>query len=179
MEGVSHLRFLGPARVDRDGESLLTSPKLLALLGYLLVAGGPVPRDRLADLFWGDKPEGRGRANLSWALHHISASLPGCFKADRYTVRFRQSPHCRSDTDAFQTLATQGDPGALAAAVELYQGEFLEGLYLEGCPEFEIWLVGVRERWCAGRRLGPRCARWRATPNQEQREDCGRHCTLE
>jgi DNA-binding SARP family transcriptional activator len=147
MEGVSHLRFLGPARVRRDGESQFTSPKLLALLGYLAVAGGPVPRERLADLFWGDKPVQRGRANLSWTLHHLCASLPGCFEADRYTIQFRQPPHCWSDIDAFAGLETQDDPDALAAAVDLYQGEFLEGLFLDRCPEFEVWLVGERERW--------------------------------
>jgi DNA-binding SARP family transcriptional activator len=147
MQGVFYLRFLGPARIERDGESVLTSPKLLALLGYLVVGGGPVPREHLADLFWGDKPEERGRANLSWALHHLSGSLPGCFEANRHAVQFRQSPHRPSDLDAFQRLATQGDPAALAAAVDLYQGEFLEGLRLDGCHEFEIWLVGERERW--------------------------------
>jgi len=147
MEGVSHLRFLGPARIERDGEPLLTSPKLQAVLGYLAVEEGPVPREHLADLFWGDKPEERGRANLSWALHHLSTSLPGCFDADRYTVQFRQPSDCWSDVDAFQTLARRNDLDALAAAVDLYQGDFLEGLRLDGCPEFEVWLVGERERW--------------------------------
>jgi len=147
MEGVFHLRFLGPARIEQDGEPLVTSPKLQALLGYLAAEEGPVPREHLADLFWGDKPEERGRANLSWAMHHLSAALPGCFEANRYTVQFRQPSDCWSDVDAFAELETQGDPDALAAAVELCQGEFLEGLRLDGCPEFEIWLVGERERW--------------------------------
>ena len=147
MEDVSHLRFLGPAWIERDGESLLTSPKLLALLSYLAVEEGPVPREHLAHLFWGDKPEERGRANLSWALHHLSTSLPGCFKANRYTVQFQRPSHCWLDIDAFVELETQDDPHALAHAADLYQGEFLEGLHLDGCPEFEIWLVGERERW--------------------------------
>ena len=61
MEAAFQLRLLGPARIVRDGESLLTAPKLLALLGYLAVEEGPVPREHLADSFWGDKPEERGR----------------------------------------------------------------------------------------------------------------------
>jgi predicted ATPase len=51
------------------------------------------------------------------------------------------------DIVAFEELEAQGDAASLAAAVELYRGEFLEGLYLHGCAEFEIWLVAERERW--------------------------------
>ncbi|MBN1810663.1 MAG: AAA family ATPase, partial [Anaerolineae bacterium] len=44
-------------------------------------------------------------------------------------------------------LAGRGDAASLAAAVELYRGEFLEGVTLVGCAEFELWVVGERERW--------------------------------
>ncbi|HEU4321582.1 MAG TPA: BTAD domain-containing putative transcriptional regulator [Roseiflexaceae bacterium] len=36
---------------------------------------------------------------------------------------------------------------SLTSAVELYRGEFLAGFYLDGCPEFETWLLLERERW--------------------------------
>jgi hypothetical protein len=51
------------------------------------------------------------------------------------------------DIDAFQALEERREATLLETAVELYRGEFLEGLYLDGCAEFEIWLVGERERW--------------------------------
>jgi hypothetical protein len=51
------------------------------------------------------------------------------------------------DIVAFEELEARGDAASLAAAVELYRGELLEGLSLDGCAEFEIWLVGERERW--------------------------------
>ena len=57
-----------------------------------------------------------------------------------------QAP-CWVDIVAFKELEARDDAASLAAAVELYQGEFLEGLYLAGCTDFEIWLVGERERW--------------------------------
>jgi DNA-binding SARP family transcriptional activator len=125
------------------------------LLGYLAAQGKPVPREHLTDLFWGDKSEARGRANLSWALSRISSRLPDCLQADRHTVQFqRAAPSAGSgqapywlDLDAFEELEAQGDAPSLAAAVELYRGEFLEGLYLHGCAEFELWLVAERERW--------------------------------
>ena len=149
MEGTCRLRLLGPVQVERDGEPVggFESRKALALLGYLAVHDGPIPREQLADLFWGDKPEARGRANLSWVLNRISTLLPGCLEADRHTVGFQQGSPYWLDTDAFEELETPGDVASLTAAAELYRGEFLEGLYLQGCPEFEIWLVGERERW--------------------------------
>ncbi|MBE9508874.1 MAG: tetratricopeptide repeat protein, partial [Chloroflexi bacterium] len=157
MGGIFRLRLLGTVQVERDGEPVrgFRSRKALALLGYLAVQGQPVPRERLVDLFWGDKPEARGRANLSWVLRRISTLLPGCLQADRHTVQFqRAAPSAGSgqaaywlDIEAFEELGAQGEVVSLAAAAELYRGEFLEGLYLGGCAEFEIWVVGERERW--------------------------------
>src|SRR5262249_30077584 len=39
------------------------------------------------------------------------------------------------------------DPLTLAEAVALYRGEFMAGVYLDGCPEFETWLIREREFW--------------------------------
>jgi predicted ATPase/DNA-binding SARP family transcriptional activator len=152
-----HLRLLGPIQVEREGQPVhgLESGKALGLLGYLAVHGQPVSREYLADLFWRHKPEDRGRANLSWTLHKISSRLPGCLKTDRETVQFQQADPSTSsgqapywlDIVAFEELVAQGEATALAEAVELYRGDFLEGLYLDGCADFEIWLVGERERW--------------------------------
>jgi predicted ATPase/DNA-binding SARP family transcriptional activator len=165
MEGILRLRLLGPVQVERDGEPVrgFESRKALALLGYLALQDRPIPRQCIVDLLWGDKSEARGRANLSWVLHKISTLLPDCLQADRHSVQFQRaapsagSPRLRSgqagqapywlDIEAFEELEAQGDAASLAAAVELYRGEFLEGLYLHGCAEFEIWLVGERERW--------------------------------
>jgi ABC-type oligopeptide transport system substrate-binding subunit/DNA-binding SARP family transcriptional activator len=149
METTFRLRLLGPAQIERDGEPVsgFRSRKALALLGYLAVQDKPFPREHLADLFWEAKPESRGRANLSWILNHILAQLPDCLQADRHTVRFQRTARYWLDLDAFTELETRGDVDSLAAAVALYRGAFLEGLYLDGCAEFEIWLVGERERW--------------------------------
>jgi predicted ATPase/DNA-binding SARP family transcriptional activator len=149
MEGLVRLQLLGTVQVERDGAPLrgFRSRKALAVLGYLAVQGQPVPRERLADLFWPDLPEARGRANLSWALHRLSSLLPDCLQADRHSLRFQPQAPYWLDLNAFEEQRARGDPGSLSAAVELARGEFLEGLYLEGCAEFELWLVAERERW--------------------------------
>ena len=152
MKSIFQLRFLGPVQIERDGEPVrgFESRKALALLAYLAVEGQPVPRERLVDLFWEDKTEAQGRNNLNWVLHRLSTHLPGCLQADRHTVQFLgEGAECTYwlDLDSFEELEAQSDPASLAAAVELYRGEFLEGLYLKGCPEFELWQVRERERW--------------------------------
>jgi predicted ATPase/DNA-binding SARP family transcriptional activator len=143
------LRLLGTVQIERDGEPVrgFRSRKALAVLSYLAVQGQPIPREQLVDLFWGSQTESRGRANLSWVLSHISTHLPDCLVTDRHTVQFQRTPSCWLDIDVFGELEAQGGVAALAAAVELYRGEFLAGLYLDGCPEYEIWAVGERERW--------------------------------
>lgn len=149
MESTVHLRLLGTVQVERAGAPLggFRSRKALALLAYLAVQGRPLPRECLADLFWPDQPEARGRANLSWVLSRIHALLPGCLEADRHSVTFHCPAYLWLDTGAFAGLEAAGDAASLAAAAELVRGEFLEGLALEGCAGFELWLVGERERW--------------------------------
>ncbi|MBN1220729.1 MAG: AAA family ATPase [Anaerolineae bacterium] len=149
MEGIVYLRFLGPVQVEREGKPVrgFRSRKALALLGYLAAQKQPVSREGLVDLFWEGITEARGRANLSWALNHISSQLPACLQTERHTVQFQRASPYRLDIDVFAELEAQGGMTALAATVELYRGEFLEGLSLDGCVEFELWLVKERERW--------------------------------
>ncbi len=149
MTNTFRLRFLGPITIEQDKEPVsgFRSRKALALLAYLAIQDQPVPRERLADLFWQDLPESRGRANLSWVLHKLSSLLPDCLQADRHTIWFERSDRYWLDLDAFDELAAKQEVDARAAAAELYRGEFLEGLYLQDCLEFEIWLVRERERW--------------------------------
>lgn len=168
MGDVFHLRLLGPVEVEREGEPVrgFESRKALALLGYLAVQDHPVSRSHLANLFWSDKPEPRGRANLSWVLHKISTLLPGYLQADRYTIRLHRSATYWLDVDEFRQRVNEATRhrgheaprqgghsltpelvASLTEAVRLYRGDFMEGLYLDGCPEFELWLVGEQQRW--------------------------------
>jgi predicted ATPase/DNA-binding SARP family transcriptional activator len=149
VEAIFRLKFLGAIQIERNGKPVrgFRSRKALALLGYLAAQNQPVPREQLADLFWENKPEATGRANLSWSLNKLASRLPGCLHTDRHTVEFQHSDSYWLDVDAFAALEAQKDVTALAAAVELARGEFMSGLDLDGCAEFGLWLVGERERW--------------------------------
>ncbi len=143
------LKLLGPVQVVwGEGKApRFRSPKALALLGYLAAEARPVSRDHLVGLFWADDSDSDARGELRRVLHNLSTILPGCLEADRRTVRVRADAARRADTTAFRELQARGDAASLAAAVELYRGEFMEGLSLADCPEFETWLLTERERW--------------------------------
>jgi DNA-binding SARP family transcriptional activator len=72
MAETTRLRLLGTVQVERDGETVRGFRSRKALLGYLAVQEQPIPRERLADLFWEGMPEARGRALDAWV---ISAEL--------------------------------------------------------------------------------------------------------
>ncbi|HQE93792.1 MAG TPA: BTAD domain-containing putative transcriptional regulator [Anaerolineae bacterium] len=136
-------------RAEHAGQPVqgFESRRALALLCYLAAQGQPQPRAHLADLFWPDKPEARGRGNLSRVLHNFNALLPNCVSADRETVTFNVAS-CWLDISAFTTLTrAPADAAALTEAVALYRDDFMAGMYLDDCPEFEMWLVIERERW--------------------------------
>lgn len=143
------ISLLGPVEVLYEQQPVqgYESVKALALLCYLVTRDQPVSRQALVSLFWPDKDEARGRNNLSVVLHNLGSLLPGLLAADRQTVGLAHHVDCWRDMWAFTDLVHQPDTPALAAAEKLYRGEFLEGLYLKDCPEFDLWLTTEREAW--------------------------------
>ncbi|MCB0208690.1 MAG: AAA family ATPase [Anaerolineae bacterium] len=149
MGNNCHLQFLGPIQIERNGAMVsgFVSRKAVALLGYLAVEARPVSRGYLAQLFWEDKSEARGRGNLSRAINNITQLLPGCLQADYHTVQFDIDTVDNLDLASFQSYLAQATIGDLVRAVMLYRGEFMADLNLLDCPEFDIWLFGQRERY--------------------------------
>lgn len=147
VPGVEHAERVAP---------IAAPPKALALLGYLARHPGPVPRSQLAALLWSETTDTRSRRNLTHTLGQIAAILPGCLEPTSRAVRW--DPACAwADVHAWPALSDQPDTrpapvsteqlDGLEQAVNLYRGEFLAGLALAGCPEFETWLVREREHW--------------------------------
>ena len=139
MESVVELRLLGPVQVKRAGEPVrgFESHKALALFCYLAERRSLVARSHLVDLFWQDKADVQGRANLSRVLHNNATLLPGCFQSNCNSVQFRQSATTWIDVVAFDELAAQNDVASFTAAMALYQGDFMTGFRLKGCPDFQ------------------------------------------
>jgi WD40 repeat protein/DNA-binding SARP family transcriptional activator len=184
MNNTYQLRLFGAVRVIKAGQPVrgFESRKSVALLGYLVRQSHPIARSHLADLFWGDKSEARGRRNLSHELSQLTGLLPGAFEADYHSIQCTLATTAWVDAARFEALIASGPAAlgstkagrdglaardmidetdawflenaipelnatALSEAVELYGGEFMAGLYLDGCPDFETWLLREREFW--------------------------------
>lgn len=111
------------------------------------LATTPHCRAQLAALFWPDHADERARSNLRVLLHNLTSLLPGCLKIDRQTVQLLGASACWTDTAAFEALLSENTLASLAAAAELYRSSFLDGLYLDECPDVETWLAQQREHW--------------------------------
>lgn len=179
MADLVQLRLLGPLVLERADHlpQNLASRKAQALLAYLVRCRQPVPRSQLANLFWSDTSDKRGRRNLTRELSQCVAHLPGCIHAEYHSVQWVAGTGVWVDVDAFAELVARAtnkaahqaeaprvtplpsdrwfassgtislQPAPLAEAVALYRGEFMAGMYLDGCPEFEAWLIHEREFW--------------------------------
>ncbi|HEU4569638.1 MAG TPA: BTAD domain-containing putative transcriptional regulator [Gemmatimonadales bacterium] len=134
-----NLAFAGASGAER----LAAQPKVAQLLVYLLLARprGYHRRDRLAGLFWPDQPDTRARGSLRNALYVLRELLgEGVILTrgdDEVAVAAEQ---LRCDAHAFDAAIAAGE---LARALELYQGELLEGTFPE-LPGVEQWLEGER-----------------------------------
>ena len=140
------IRLFGPPEVQVAGVPLLAlhDCKARALLFYLVVTGQSHARDHLAALLWSESPDSNARHSLRTSLYHlrqvlhtqgISESLVG----DGDLVYFRLSNEA-CDIPRFYQLLTLGNESALAEAVSLYRGPFLQGFTLGDAPIFEEWV---------------------------------------
>jgi predicted ATPase/DNA-binding SARP family transcriptional activator len=130
VSGVAAKRFefrlLGPLEVAADGALLpVGGPRQRALLAFLLLnANEVVPRARLIDALWGERPPARAQNALQVAVHGLRRLLgPQRIEtvADGYRLRLQPG---ELDLERFQELSGR-DP---AAALALWRGPALAGL---------------------------------------------------
>jgi len=125
----------------------------MALIAYLAVTGQSHSREALVTLLWPELEPSRARANLRRNLSMLRKALGGeWLVADRETIGLDPSADLWLDVDRFHSLLLawqeHGHPEAdvcpecltaLAEAVELYRGDFLEGFTLRDSPNFDEW----------------------------------------
>ena len=138
------LRVLGSLDLRApDGEevlSVLSQPKRTAILVYLALASpqGFHRRDKLAGLFWPEVDQEHARASLRGAIHFLRRSLGEDVVLSRGDEDiWLDGEQFSSDAVAFQEALEAED---LEAALDLFQGDLLDGFFLSGCPEFERWV---------------------------------------
>ena len=147
-----HVSVLGNLAVlrQRTKAQLPPSKKTRALLAYLAVTARPHSRDRLCTMFWAIQAD--PRSALRWRLSRLRPIVDEQDQrriiADRERVgldlcgvvvdilSLRDAAH--NGIDAIST-------DALRQAADVLEGEFLEGLDLPDCHEFQSWCIAERE----------------------------------
>ena len=140
------LRMLGPFEATLDGEPIAgcEAAKIRALLAYTVVQPDRShPREVLAELLWTGRTTTDALRNLRHRLFHLRNCI-GDRRAEspflligRETLQFNPASDYWIDFAAFTEFLAgdkDGDPvalGELEAGVNLWRGDFLEGLYLE------------------------------------------------
>jgi len=141
------LEVLGPFRVRQGGRDLrVAGRKTVALLAYMARRGGTVPRESLMALFWPDHGDAQARASLRQTLSAIRRDLgegsAALVSAGAQSVGIA-ADGVEIDATRFDRITRAGDPAELAAALELWRGEFLEGIG-PVTPEFDRWAEAER-----------------------------------
>jgi DNA-binding SARP family transcriptional activator len=151
------ISLLGPFRVTLDEVPLhgFESNKVRALLAYLALESDRAHyRGALAGLLWPERPERIARQNLSQALSDLRrvlgdrGAVPPFLKITRQALQFNTGSDHWLDASVFlRALDPPRSLERLTQAAALYQGDFLAGFSLRGCPAFEGWMVLQQERF--------------------------------
>jgi predicted ATPase/DNA-binding SARP family transcriptional activator len=128
------IRLLGVPSIAVAGAPLpFKAPvRALTLLAYIAVSREAVLRKRAAFALWPDHDEEAALANLRRHVALVEGALPPATDGEPWILKDRTSLQWCSDgrsfVDAARFEALSDDPQSHPEAVELYRGEFLEGL---------------------------------------------------
>lgn len=127
------------------------SKKARALLFYLATTARPQARDSLTMLLWPEMSDSRARRNLRTTLSDLRKLLVSALEITNETVTLSPKGYW-SDLNVLQdALAREASPAqkllTLQQALNLYQGDFLQGFHVRNAEPFEEWMIGERERY--------------------------------
>jgi serine/threonine protein kinase/DNA-binding SARP family transcriptional activator len=138
------LKTLGHPSVflaEEELSSLPGKPVTFGLLVFLAVEQ-EATRDRLVSVFWPESSQEKARHTLSQTLYELRQSLgEGWVETAGNVVRLAESAEvdCRRFLD-------HSEAGHHAEAVALFDGPFLDGVYLAQTHPFEEWVERYRAR---------------------------------
>lgn len=143
------LTLLGRPQIKLDGQlsTQITANKALALFYYLAVTRQTHSRQALAGLLWSDLGEEAARRNLRVELNRLREVFDAYLLSSRDTLAFHKALPHRLDVAQFEACLQHPNPSAeqIQAAIDLYQGDFLEDFHVRDAALFETWQLNERE----------------------------------
>lgn len=142
------LRLCGGAQLFVDGAPVEPSlgAKTLALLAFLRLERGPHRRESLTALLWGEYEDEKAKTSFRQALTRLRDAVGDHLVGDRVTVQLIGDIDC--DVSRFELLGSTDPKAALSIDVP----NFLSGVSLRSCPDFDDWAntkrVALTERYC-------------------------------
>ena len=136
------LHTLGGLWIEGDPAPPPLGPRRMGLLAIVASAGRKgVSRESVLGILWAEHAEEAARHTLAQNLYSLRRQTGR--DVILTTPEFRLGPEITSDIgDLHDALSIEDD----AAVVSLYCGDFLQGFYIQGLPEFERWVEDQRAR---------------------------------
>ena len=144
LRALGTIDLVGPDSARLEG--LLRRPKRLALLAYLAIErqSGRQRRDTLLAMFWPEADAGRARAALRQALHVIRSAIgDDAFEAVGDDELSLSPDAVRCDAVEFLRASSEA---RFDAALQLYKGDLLPGLFIDGSAAFDDWMDQTRQQ---------------------------------
>lgn len=145
------IQLLGGCRVTWQEQPLVLPRRRVRALLYRLAAQiQPLPRDRLAFLFWPDAPDHLARRHMTRLLSSLRGALPEprLVLVDEEMVGL-EAALVEVDCHAFVRGTAAPDLAGLADALTLYRGPFMDGFALPDAPEYELWQAATAREFHA------------------------------
>jgi predicted ATPase/DNA-binding SARP family transcriptional activator len=142
---MQHLKIalLGSPIITLDGKPIETERrKAVGLLAYLAVEGRTFSREALAAMLWPDYPRASAFSYLRRTLWELNQMLgKEWIEASRDSVSLARNSNLEIDVRTFRDVFGESIDQVedLRQAVELYRGDFLEGLIIADTAPFEEW----------------------------------------
>jgi DNA-binding SARP family transcriptional activator len=147
------LQLLGDYQIHDDSGALVTlsAKKSQALLAYLAVKPSQrVSRDKMANLLWSSTGSEQARQSLRQLLSTLRKELSAISPEEKLLIEESDflgvdGSVIIADVAEFEALLATGTEEALARAVTLYRGDFLDGFTITE-ERFDQWVLGERDR---------------------------------
>jgi DNA-binding SARP family transcriptional activator len=146
------LELLGDLLIRSGDGTLVTiaARKSQALLAYLSMKPSQhVSREKLAGLLWSSTGPDQARQSLRQTLSTVRKELSQIAPEQKMLIEegdlLSLDPSVTCDVAELESLTAAGTEAALASAIDLYRGDFLDGFHINE-ERFDQFVVGERDR---------------------------------